>query len=198
MTLEELFNQSLQLIGDDAVIVTVNDNNKAARLCRTSYDTARRSVLQRHPWKFASDRVIVDVDTSEEPPFEYGSRYVLPGDYIRMITLNDEWFGNWTVEGGYILSNNGGPINLRYVKDITSLELFPPLFVDALVADLAKRIVYPLTQSNERMSMIEDAARLAIRYAKRANAIEQAPQALDATYWDESRLRGSFQPPGRP
>ena len=52
MTLEELFNQSLQLIGDDAVIVTVNDNDKAARLCRTSYDTARRSVLQRHPWKF--------------------------------------------------------------------------------------------------------------------------------------------------
>lgn len=188
MTIVDIWNLALQLCGNETVILTVDDVNKATRLCRTSYDQARRALLQRHPWKFAAKRVIVDLDTSEVPAFGYSGRYLLPDDYIRVITIDEDWQAQWTREGRYILYSSGAAIKLRYVVDESDIEKFDPLFISALVAELASLIVYPLTQSNERRNEVTEAAKLALRHAKRANAIEQAPQSLDATYYEEGRL----------
>ena len=121
----------------------------------------------------------------------------MPEDYIRIVSIDDTYTGKWTREGRYILYSGGGQMKLRYVSDLTAIELFDPLFIDALVADLAKRICYPLTQSNDRLQLIEEAAKLAIRHAKRADAIEQSMIGIEADLYVDSRITRLFDVPGR-
>ena len=197
MTTVDIANQAITLCGSEAVLITLDDVNKEARLCRLNYDQSRRAVLQRHPWKFSILRVLVDLDTTEVPAYGYTGRYLMPDDYIRVVSIDDTYSGAWVREGRYMLYSGGGQMKLRYVSDLTALELFDPLFVDALVADLAKRICYPLTQSNDRLKLIEEASKLAIRHAKRADAIEQSMIGVEADLFVDSRITRLFDVPGR-
>lgn len=180
MTLVDIFNQAIVLCGSEAVLATVDDANKEARLCRLHYDQTRRACLQRHVWKFSTTRVNLDQDTSETPPFGFTARHLLPDNYIRMVQFNENWDEKWTREGRYLLSYNAAQIKLRYVFDEILIEKWDPLFADALVAELADRICYALTQSNDRKADAEMQARIAIKHAKRADAIEQAIQIIQA------------------
>lgn len=197
MTTVDIANQAIQLCGADAVLVTLDDVNKEARLCRNTYDIARRACLQRHPWKFSIKRVQLDADTGVVPAFGYTYSYPVPDDYIRIVSINDIYGNDWVREARYILYNGSGPINVRYVFDISTVELFDPLFIDSLTAELAARIVYPLTQSNDRLEKIVEAAKIALRYAKRADAIEQSMQSIEADTFVNARISRLFDVPGR-
>lgn len=197
MTTVDIANQAIQLCGADTVLVTLDDVNKEARLCRNTYDVARRAVLQRHPWKFSIQRVLWDQNTSIVPAFEYTAAYPVPDDYIRLVSINDTYNGPWVREGRYILINGSGQLRVRYVRDEQTVELFDPLFIDALIAELAARIVYPLTQSNDRLEAIVEAAKTALKHAKRADAIEQSVIGIEANTFVDSRITRMFDVPGR-
>lgn len=197
MTTVDIANLAIQLCGAEAVLVTLDDVNKEARLCRANYDQARRSVLSRHPWKFSILRVLVDVDTTFTPAFGYTAQYLLPDDYLRVVSIDDTYNGAWTREGRYMLYSGGSQMKLRYITDTQTIELFDPLFIDALVADMAKRIVYPLTQSNDRLQLIEETAKIVLRYAKRADAIEQSVIGIEAETFVDARITRLFDVPGR-
>lgn len=197
MTNVDICNLAIQLCGSEAVLITLDDVNKEARLCRQNYDQARRATLQRHPWKFSIIRALVSLDATEAPAFGYTGKYLLPEAYIRMVSLNDQYTGDWIREGRHILYNSNADIQLRYVSDITAVEYFDPLFIDAFIAELASRICYPITQSSERLQMIQETAKQAIKLAKRSDAIEQSVLALDASLYDDARLSRGISSSGR-
>lgn len=188
MTLVDIFNQALVLCGSEAVLATVDDANKEGRLCRLYYDQSRRACLQRHVWKFATDRVTIDQDTTETPAFGFTAMHLVPENYVRMVKFNDNWEEKWTREGRHFLSYNASPINVRYVFDETDIEKWDPLFIDVVVADLANRICYALTQSNERKEDADMQARIAIKHAKRADAIEQSVPIIEADEFVMGRI----------
>ena len=197
MTTVDIANFAIQLCGSEAVLITLNDVNKEARLCRQNYDQARRATLQRHPWKFSIVRALVSLDSTETPAFGYTGKYLLPEDYIRVVSLNDQYSGDWVREGRHILYNSNADIQLRYVSDIEEIEFYDPLFIDAFVAELASRICYPIAQSSERLQMIQETAKHAIKLAKRSDAIEQSALAIEATLYDEARLSRGISSSGR-
>lgn len=188
MTLVDLFNQAIVLCGSEAVLATVDDANKEARLCRLHYDQARRACLQRHVWKFSTTRVVIDQDLSEIPPFGFTARHLVPDNYIRIVKFNENFEEKWTREGRYFLSYNAAPIRVRYVFDEILIEKWDPLFIDALIAELAKRICYALTQSNDRLADADTMARIAIKHAKRADAIEQSAPEMEADEFVMGRI----------
>ena len=199
MTTVDICNMALTYCGSDDVLTTMNDATKSARLCSQNYDIARQCVLQRSPWKFAIKRAQVNLDTTETPVFGYTARFQLPEDYIRIVSVNERLI-EFTCEGNYLLCNESGPINLRYVRNETAVELFDPLFIDALALDLAERIVYALTQSNERLAEIKKQAREKLAKARFTDAIEQSVIAQIAnTYTDARRSIApsrDYSPPG--
>lgn len=74
------------------------------------YDIERQAALRAHPWKFAIKRVTL-TPTGTPPPFGYLYAYNLPNDYIRKVTIGNDYCGDLKqqleIEGGQILASGG-------------------------------------------------------------------------------------------
>lgn len=196
MTTVDIANQALTACGAEGVLVKIDDQCKEGRLCSFNYDKARRAVLAKHPWKFALKRALLDYAADQTPAFGYSYAYPVPENYLRAVTVNDR-FTEWTREGRYILCNDGGQIQLRYIGDEEAVELFDPLFADAVALDLASRIVYSLSQSNERTEAIRRDYETVIRRARFADSFDQSMRAMQAdTYVLARQTSDLWTPPG--
>ena len=74
------------------------------------YDLKRQAALRAHPWKFAIKRAVL-TPTTTPPPFGYLYAYNLPNDYIRKVTIGNDFYGNLKqqieIESGQILAEGG-------------------------------------------------------------------------------------------
>ena len=106
------------------------------------YDMERMAALRAHPWKFATKRVLLAPNLSTPPPFGFAYAYDLPVDYIRKLTLGDDYVGGLrlahVIEDGQILAPSGNTgsasedsttLYLRYIYDCTDVNKFDSLFV---------------------------------------------------------------------
>lgn len=75
------------------------------------YDIERQAALRAHPWKFAIKRATLSPDPLNPPPFGYLYAYDLPNDYIRKVTIGNDYYGNLKqqieIESGQILAAGG-------------------------------------------------------------------------------------------
>lgn len=119
-------------------------------ICARNYDNTRREALFAHPWKFAIKRIQLTPNPNTVPLFGYAYAYDLPNDYIRMISVGDDYYGNLThereIENNQILSSaddavfDGTTIDVRYMQDVTDVTKFSPGFVTYLRLLLAIRM----------------------------------------------------------
>lgn len=74
------------------------------------YDVERQAALRAHPWKFAIKRATL-TPTTTPPPFGYLYAYNLPNDYIRKVTIGNDYYGNLKqpieIEGNQVLASGG-------------------------------------------------------------------------------------------
>ena len=71
-------------------LATLSDQNENARTMLAVFSDVARAELRRHAWSFAMDRTTLAAD-STPPKFDYSNAFVLPGDYLRLVVLNDLW-----------------------------------------------------------------------------------------------------------
>ena len=62
---------------------------------------------------------------------------------------------DWTYENGYLISSYFTPIPYRFVADVQNVGEFDAMFCEGLAMKLAKEICEPLTQSTEKLQMIQ-------------------------------------------
>lgn len=120
-------------------------------VCARNYDNTRREALFAHPWKFAITRIQLTPDVENSPLFGYQYAYNLPNDYIRMISVGNDYFGSTLrkereVESNQILIDaqdpwavvnncvtppncNGQTLDLRYMRDVTDVTQMSPGFI---------------------------------------------------------------------
>lgn len=108
-------------------------------VCARNYDNVRREALFAHPWKFAIFRTQLTPNPSTTPLFGYAYAYDLPNDYIRMISVGDDYIGDLRqereIENNQILAQagdvifDGTTLDVRYMRDITDVTKFSPGFV---------------------------------------------------------------------
>lgn len=87
------------------------------------YDIERQAALRAHTWKFAIKRTPLVVNPLTPPPFGYQYAFDLPNDYIRKVTIGNDYDGDLKqrleIEGGQVLADGGDDSNY-------SLQTQPP------------------------------------------------------------------------
>lgn len=161
-----ILNMALGRIGAKRINDFTNDNESGTPIvhCRLHYTQTRDALLRSHWWRFARDRKQLSQNaayTADTTTFEWTYAYDLPNDYLR------EWLPPWddngevwgrtrysySLEGKQLLSNQT-TMYLRYVRQVTDVSEFDPLFVEVLVLELALKMVMPLSQDKELWQLI--------------------------------------------
>ena len=169
------------------LILSLDDPDKEAELCRARMDPSIKAVLAMHPWNCAMTRVSL-APTVATPAFGYSYKFLLPGDCLRVLplgsfTTEDEF----DVEDGHLLCNLSA-IDVIYIRNVTDVSKFKPLLDETIAGYLAWDISYSLTQSSRVRDDAFATFRSLLGTAKSANAQEGGMKILEANTWLESRL----------
>lgn len=185
----EICNGALIRLGA-STITLLTDNTVGAKAVNAVYDRKRRELLRQHPWNFAIVRGSLAADATA-PIFGKNNSFTLPADFLRLLPPDPCFNYNdldWQIEGRAILSDDAGPINVRYISDVTDPNKMDALFRETLSLDIANEICEKLTQSNTKKQDISNDRLAMIREAKRTNAIENRPAVAPQDTWITKRL----------
>ncbi|MHC4605184.1 MAG: hypothetical protein ACYS6W_17855, partial [Planctomycetota bacterium] len=137
------------------------DTKPGAIQCRLHYEATRDSLLRSHWWRFASARAELSQDT-ETPDFEWDYQFKLPNDFLAMKSIYEDRYSNenlrsYALEGKMLLTNED-EMSIRYIKKVTDVTQFDPLFVKVLVLLLADEMIGPLAGGDEKIQRKIDRA----------------------------------------
>lgn len=158
-------------------ISSFNDGSDTATLCANIYPEARDSLLRMSPWNFATKRVGLAAETTA-PAWGYTYSHTLPGDYIRLIEVEDNL--EYTIENGRILSYET-PLSIVYIYRNVDVATWDSMFVELLTQKMVAELAYAVTRSDSKaQAEMQKFAALA-KYARTTDAME-TPQAEFVDY----------------
>jgi hypothetical protein len=180
----EVVNLALVKLGHPQ-IADIDDGSAEAVQIKAIWATCRDSSLRSHPWNFAIRRAEIPNEAAA-PAWGYDRQYLLPNDpwCLRALELRDEGRGRildaeWNVEGRYILTNLGSPIFLRYVARVPEVELWDPLFIEALSDRLAADLAEPIIKSSEAHERFMRRYKERVAEARSMDGMEGTPPVIE-------------------
>ena len=167
-----LCNLALSALGDDT-ISTLTDASTLAELCSTNFDAVRDAVLGERAWRFATVRRQLAADATA-PAWGAAHRYALPKTVIQVLEASDGThpLPDWRREGGFVLTDQAGPIYIRSVEQIEDVSLWPPGFCQAVAARLAAVLAVPVTESRPLAEQLWKLYRMRLSEAGTADALQ--------------------------
>lgn len=177
-----------------------NGTGVEALACKLHYEQTRDALIRSYTWRFASARVDL-VDSGDTPDFEWNFQYTLPSDFMLMKSIyenrfTDINFRNYVIEGNLLLTNQD-EMSIRYVKKVTDVSEFDPLFIEVFVLQLALKLT-SLTGATPKIreSLKDDLKRLmpSVR-ALDGQETNTAGRAESGT-WNDARFDGRSNDPG--
>ena len=107
----DICNLSLDYLKQNPINSIDTPSTNTEHIFARWYDVERQAALRAHPWKFAIKRMDLTPDPNNVPLFGYLYAYPLPSDWIRKVTVGNDYFGNLKqqieIENGYILADGG-------------------------------------------------------------------------------------------
>lgn len=190
----EIVNLALDALGHTSIADFDDITNPVpAGLARRSYDTLRDALLREFPWKFASCRTTATA-TAETPSHGYDNAYAVDPDCLRVLSVLGESYQKWTREGALILTNIESPIYYRFIKRITQVGLYDPMFVTCLAARLGRDWAPKLTSEPAKKKELGAAYDDAIRIAFTTDSIEREEHDTIECYdWIIARRGGGAE-----
>lgn len=167
----DICNAALVKIGEQRITVSgfTTPGNERERCCAENYARIRDAELRKNIWNFTVTRAELAADP-EEPAYGYGYRYQLPSDCLRLIEV---WEGeDFQVEGKYIVTDYSAPIHIRYVRKVTVINDFDPVFRDVISARLAIELCDRLTARADKRGSVQVEYSTLLSQAAQTDAIE--------------------------
>lgn len=153
-----VIDRALQLLGYSAITTPQQVGHRGAKAMQRAYDSVKLSELQKNYWHFAIKRV--QIAASATPPVHTKAyAYPLPGDYIMLAPQDDgsndyNVRRDWVLEAGHIISNESGPLLVRYVSSNVLESSFDAIFAEALSGALAIACCEELTNSQSKFDRV--------------------------------------------
>lgn len=150
----QVANEALTLIGDQSITALTEDSDRA-RAVKRVYLPTLDAALRRHDWNFARLRASLGRLTAT-PDFDYDYMYQLPQDPLCLRVLNTNLLDDeaWEIESYItdsaqyrVLLTDETEVEIVYIARLEDPTLWDPLFADAFVYEVAKRIAYSLTRN---------------------------------------------------
>ena len=180
----EIANRMLSKLGETRVSNIDTDNTKKAKTIRFMWNSLRDSFLQAYPWNFAIKRAQLAKDATA-PSWGYSNRYSLPSDFLALLEIKGN--PDYRREGGYILTDAGAPIYIRYIARITNTGEWPAIFNEAFATRGAYEACEEITQSNTKKQILAQELKEVIAEAYATDAIEDPPVELQDDTWLTAR-----------
>jgi hypothetical protein len=153
-TATDLANRALSEHLGVTKIADIDGTDDISEKCKLAYEASRESLLTRYDWKFAERRPALAVLSSVEVTgFTYS--YTYPSDCLkirRLYNAASEYenlpFTTTTdiTKTLHYLNTETEDAILVYTADVESVPLFPPLFQDALVLDMARKLAMSINK----------------------------------------------------
>ncbi len=188
LSLSDLGAKRINDLGDNL------EKSPQAILCRLHYEPTRDALLRSHWWRFASGRKTLSPDTVV-PDFEWGVQFKLPTDFLALKSIYENRFSDqntrsYAIEGDRLLTDET-TMEIRYIKKITDVAKFDPLFVQLLVLHLDLKLVMPLTQKVELKQSIKEDIRLLAPDVLAVDGQEtNTAGRLESSTWNDARFSG--------
>lgn len=185
----DIANRALQKLGAER-ITSLTQNSENARAANLCYTSIRDAELRAHPWNFAIKRAQLAAD-STAPAFGFSYSYTLPSDCLRLLPPDVSVNYNthdWQIEGRKILTDEGAPLQVRYIKREEDPNQYDSLFIECLSAKIAIELCEQLTQSNGKGQAARDDYIRAIREARKMNAFENISAEQMTDTWITCRV----------
>lgn len=183
-------DRALQLLGFGAISSTNQVGSRGAKAIQRAYDSVKQSELQKHYWHFAIKRASLTASATK-PVHTKANAFPLPGDYI-MLAPEDQYGdfqlrNDWIMEGGRIISDEGGPLLIRYVSNSVIESQFDAIFAEAMSAALAIACCEELTNSQAKLDRVAQIYENQIQEAKQRGSILTQKPRLPIGSWISAR-----------
>lgn len=190
----EICNLALTQIGDMRINAYEDEDNLNARLCRDNYDQCRDQLLRAALWAFATTRATL-TQYGSVPAFGEGYQYVLPADFLRMISLNDiyaevmpEDYRIEMIDNFKVMVTAQDTAQIRYIYRNDTPAHYDALFVRALATTLAANLAYTITGDARLAEMLMVKAERDTAKAMHENANE-SKQVIKSIATDSGLVR---------
>ncbi len=177
-------NRALAKIGDELIIMSLDDDTKTARYCKALFADTRDFVLRSYPWRFALKRYVL-APLKDKPLFGYDYQFAVPSDCLRVWKTQQQ--ERYQVEGKYILADQN-IFNFIGISRIEDPAMFDPMFVEALSLRLAAELAVPLAASVSLKENLTKEFQIFVQQAKTASAMEGIQDVYQPQGWVEARI----------
>jgi hypothetical protein len=178
-------------------ITSRSDEGKAARVLDARFDAIRDAELRRHTWAFTVARTQLSA-LSTTPSFGYAYEYQLPTDCLRLLqvglydcaSLSDRRTAEgspFAIEGRKLLTDQGAPLPLRYVRRATTVGDWDATFIEALASRVAYECCEAITGSSGKKQDAWADYKQALAEAQQAGAVETPSQPIADDTWITAR-----------
>lgn len=204
----DIANRALTLLGEPP-ITSLTGSNKAQVLCSQNYESARDEVISSHPWAAAVKRAALVQYADPTNYTMYSYVYAYPSDCLRMIRIipevdtdtydryvmylrthldevndiEEDAYG-FVIEGNDIYTNAPNAIAV-YIRQVTDPNDFAPYLVEAISANLARKIAYSLTQSSALLKAAKESYFTAYALAMRHDSMQRTHRPNPPTQWED-------------
>ena len=175
-------NRALGKLGQ-TTITSLTQDSTAARAVNAAYESVRRAEIRKHPWNFAKKRARLAA-SADTPLFDFAYQFPFPSDCLRVLNKADV---DWKIEGQAILSDDSGPLDIIYLRDVTDPNVFDEAFIEAFACKLAMELAEKLTSSSEKRDRAQKEYQYALQEARRTNAIERMSEDRIEDDWERAR-----------
>ncbi len=154
-TILDICNQALRDLGE-MPIVSLNEPDKVSRACAGLWDSARDYTQSLYEWPECLTRQQL-AESLPPPAFEWGHRFHLPSDCLRIVSLyeHEEPFNDWEIEGEAILTNHGSA-RILYIRRNNEVPSWSQLLIRCVRYRLAADLVPSIKASLEHKQLYEN------------------------------------------
>lgn len=187
----DIVNLALARIGDSATVTSIDppEGSAQAEQAKRFYPIARDTLLELHPWNFATKRISLAA-TSDVAPDTWQFTYSLPANYIRALAVYPEETNSeadqqhFIIEtnelGQLVLFTNVENATLKYISLITDTTKFTPLFVNTLSFMLSSFMAGSLIKGDAGMKISDTMYNKAMQLMNMAAGKDAAARNYDA------------------
>ncbi len=172
----DIVNAMAVELGSTERVTTIDGTGALAKHARASWDRVTRRIAADHPWNHLVRRGVLNT-AATAPLAQYERAFTLPADCLRFLPSNPNDDSDWIdgeVEGDVLVTDAEAPVNIRYIsaERLAEVGRWPAWFGEAVIFALADACAEAITGSQSIKRDMGDKAEMALKKAKRRDALE--------------------------